>query len=111
MTLNLHNSSWNEVRLVQVATQPHHITGLFATIQDTLRTSNSEWQEVISAFYECVADGTVTFYEAESQSVNHPQVWTYLLYDCAADEEEVITNPNINTLEPALQLLELAGIG
>lgn len=31
-----------------------------------------------------------------------------MVYDCAAGEEEVVTNVNINTLEPAMQLQKLA---
>jgi hypothetical protein len=32
------------------------------------------------------------------------------VYDCAVGEEDVVTNLNINTLDPVLQLRKLAGV-
>lgn len=110
MSIELHNFIWDEVRLVQVATQPHHLAGVLVEIQDTLNNSDCQWEDVYSASYECVEDGTVTFYEGESAEEGNPGIWTYMLYDCAAGEEEVVTNLSINTLKPVGQLQKLAGL-
>jgi hypothetical protein len=110
MTLELHNFIWEEERLVQVETQPHHIAGVLAAIQETMNDSDCEWEDVYSAYYECEDDGTITFYEGESAEEDNPGIWTYVVYECAAGEEAVITNVNINTFAPLLQLQKLAGI-
>lgn len=110
MTIELHNFSWEEERLVQVETQPHHIAGVLASIRDTLENSDCEWEDLYSAFYECEEDGTITFYEAEIAEAGNPGIWTYVVYECAAGEEEVVTNLDINTLDPVLELRKLAGV-
>ncbi|MEB3311105.1 MAG: hypothetical protein VKJ02_12805 [Snowella sp.] len=107
MALELHNFEWEEERLVQVETQPHHITGVLGSIQDILDNSDCEWDDIYSAYYECEDDGTITFYEAESAEAGNPGIWTYVVYDCEIGEETVVTDININTLEPALQLQQL----
>ena len=66
MALELHNFIWEEERLVQLETQPHHITGVLAELQSTLENSDCDWDDIYSAYYECEEDGTITFYEAES---------------------------------------------
>ena len=33
-----------------------------------------------------------------------------MVYDCTAAEEEVVTNVTINTLDPVLELRQLAGV-
>ncbi|MDB9425586.1 hypothetical protein PN437_11885 [Microcystis aeruginosa CS-564/01] len=50
MTLELHNFIWEEERLVQVETQPHHIAGVLAVIQETMNDSDCEWEDVYSAY-------------------------------------------------------------
>ena len=110
MAIELHNFTWEEEPLVQVETQPHHIAGVLAEIQDTLENSDCEWEDVYSAYYECEEDKTITFYEGESAEAGNPGIWTYVVYNCAAGEEEVLTNLDINTLDPVLQLRKLASV-
>ncbi|MDB9412645.1 hypothetical protein [Microcystis aeruginosa] len=110
MTLELHNFIWEEERLVQVETQPHHIAGVLTVIQETMNDSDCEWEDVYSAYYECEDDGTITFYEGESAEEDNPGIWTYVVYECAAGEETVMNNVNINTFAPLLQLQQLAGV-
>lgn len=109
MAIELHNFEWEEVRLVQVETQAHHIAGVLANIQDTLDNSDCEWEDIYSAYYDCEDDGTTTFYEAESAEAGNPGIWTYMVYECAAGEEEVVTNLDINTLDPALKVQGIFG--
>jgi hypothetical protein len=110
MTLELHNFIWEEERLVQVETQPHHLAGVLANVRDTLDNSDCEWDDVYSAYYECEDDGTTTFYEAESAEAGNPGIWTYMVYECIAGEEEVVTDIKIDTLDPVLRLRKLAGV-
>jgi hypothetical protein len=110
MAIDLHNFTWEEVRLVQVESRPHHIAGVLANIRDTLENSDCQWEDVYSAYYDCEHDGTVTFYEGESVEAGNPGIWTYMVYDCTATEEEVVTNLTINTLDPVLELRKLAGV-
>jgi hypothetical protein len=107
MTIELHNFIWEKERLVQVETQPHHIAGVLAEVRQTLEENELDWDELYSAYYECEEDGTTTFYEAESADAGKPGIWTYMVYDCAVGEEEVVTNANIDTLKPASQLQQL----
>ncbi len=93
--------------LVQVETQPHHIAGVLAEVRQILAENELDWDEIYSAYYECEEDGTTTFYEAESADAGSPGIWTYMVYDCAAGEEKVVTNVDIDTLEPALKLRKL----
>ena len=109
MALELHNFIWEEQRLVQVETQPHHLAGVLAEVREVFEDSDCDWDDIYSAYYECEDDGTTTFYEAESAEAGNPGIWTYMVYECVAGEEEVVTNVNINTLEPALQLQKLVG--
>jgi hypothetical protein len=104
MFIELHNFTWEGERLVQVATEPHHIAGVLSEIREILSHSECEWENIYSAYYECDKDGTVTFYEGESAEAGKPGIWTYIVYDCAPGEEEVVANLDIDTLEPALQL-------
>ena len=109
MALELHNFIWEEERLVQVETQPHHIAGVLAEVRDTLENSDCDLDDIYSAYYECEDDGTTTFYEAECAEAGSPGIWTYMVYDCAAGEEKVVTSVDINTVKPALQLQKLVG--
>jgi hypothetical protein len=110
VAIELHNFVWEEERLVQVESQPHHIAGVLAEIRETLENSDCEWEDVYSAYFECEEDGTATFYEGESAEAGNPGIWTYVVYDCAVGEEEVVTNLKINTLAPVLQLRKLASV-
>ena len=110
MALELHNFIWEGERLVQVETQPHHITGVLANIRDTLDNSDAEWADIYSAYYKCEDDGTITFYESEIVDAGKPGIWTYMVYECAASEEEVVTNINIDIFEPVKQLQQLAEV-
>jgi hypothetical protein len=60
MGIELPNFYWEQERLVQVETQPHHVAGLLANIRETLANSDAEWEDIYSAYYECPEDGTVT---------------------------------------------------
>lgn len=110
MSIELHNFVWEEERLVQVESQPHHIAGVLANIRETLEESDCEWDDIYSAYFENEDDGTYTFYEAESAEAGNPGIWTYVVYDCALGEEEVVTDIKINTLDPLLQLRLLAAV-
>ncbi len=107
MALELHNFIWEEERLVQVETQPHHLAGILAVIREMIEDNELDWDALYSAYYECEEDGTTTFYEAESAEAGSPGIWTYMVYDCAVGEETVITDININTLNPVLELQKL----
>ncbi len=107
MALGLHNFIWEEERLVQVETQPHHIAGVLAEVRQILDENDLNWNELYSAYYECEEDGTTTFYEAESSDAGSPGIWTYMVYDCASGEEKVVTNVDIDTLKPVLKLRKL----
>ena len=107
MALELHNFIWEEERLVQVEIQSHHIAGVLTEVRRVLEENDLNWDEVYSAYYECEEDGTTTFYEAESANAGSPGIWTYMVYDCAAGEEKVVTNVDIDTIKPALQLQKL----
>ena len=104
MPIELHNFTWEGVRLVQVETQPDHIAGVLSNIRDTLENSDCEWEDIYSAYYDSEEDGTTTFYEGKSAEAGNPGIWTYVVYDCAAGEVEVVANLDIDTLDPALKL-------
>jgi len=46
MALELHNFIWEEERLVQVETQPHHIAGVLAEVRDTLENSDCDLDDI-----------------------------------------------------------------
>ncbi|MGD1953517.1 MAG: DUF6883 domain-containing protein [Leptolyngbyaceae cyanobacterium] len=98
MPLEIHNYEWSGERLVQVETQPNHIDGVLDVIQNVRRSSDLDWEDIYSAYYECEEDGTITFYEGESAEAGNPGVWTYVVYDCLEGEEEVVPNPSIDVL-------------
>ena len=66
--------------------------------------SQCMWFLPYSAYYDSEEDGTTTFYEGKSAEAGNPGIWTYVVYDCAAGEEEVVANLDIDTLDPALKL-------
>lgn len=106
MSLELHNFIWEEVRFVQVETQPHHLAGVLANIRDVLDPT-SEWESLYSAYYECKEDGTITFFEGESAEAGNPGIFTYVVYDCFPNEEEVVKNIKIDNFEPVLKFKNL----
>jgi len=108
MGIELHNFYWEQERLVQVETQPHHVAGLLANIRETLANSDAEWEDIYSAYYECPEDGTVTFYEAESAEAGRPGIWTYMVYEWAAGEETVMTPTDLDTYRSVFVLWALA---
>jgi hypothetical protein len=105
--LELHNFEWEGERLVQVETQPHHLSGVLASIQDVLNNSDCEWDDIFSAYYECEDDSTITFYESEIVDGGSPGIWTYVVYECEEGEENVTTDVDVNILSPALQLQQM----
>jgi hypothetical protein len=102
MALEIHNYIWSGKRLVQVESQPNHIDGVLDIIQDVRNSSNLDWEDILSAHYECKEDSTITFYEGESAGAGNPGIWTYVVYDCLEGEEKVIYKPNIDTLSALL---------
>lgn len=107
MALELHNFVWEGVRLVQVETQAHHISGILGEIWKTLDCSDCQWEDIYSAYYESEQDGTITFYEGESAEAGNPGIWTYVTYDCPTGNEEVVVNPSIDALAPVSRLRQL----
>ncbi len=98
MPLQIHNYICNGHRLVQIESQPSHIDGVLDVVQKVRTSSNLDWDNIYSAYYECEEDGTITFYEGESAEAGNPGVWTYLVYDCLEDQEQVVPNPSIDVL-------------
>jgi hypothetical protein len=109
--LELHNFEWEDERLVQVETQPHHITGVLASIRETLAMSDCDWDDIYSAYYECDEDETITFYESEVVDMGNPGIWTYVVYECEEGQETVVTDKDINIIAPALELQKLLTAG
>ena len=107
MTIELHNYILSKQRLVQVDSQVNHIDGVLDVIQNIRRNSNLDWEDIYSAYYECDEDSTITFYEGESAEASDPGIRTYVVYDCAAGEEEIVSNPNIDALSALLKLREI----
>jgi hypothetical protein len=103
MPLEIHNYIWSGERLVQIESQPSHIDGVLDVVQDVRRSSNLDWEDIYSAYYECEEDGTITFYEGEGAEAGNPGVWTYVVYDCPEGSEEVVPNPAIDVLAALLK--------
>lgn len=104
MSLEIHNYIWSGQRLVQVTSQTSHVNGVLDVVQDVRRTSNLDWEDIYSAYYECEEDSTITFYEGTSAEAGNPGVWTYVIYDCPEGSEEVVPNPNIDVLAALLKV-------
>lgn len=99
MPIDLHNFILIEMRLVQVETQSNDIDGVLDEIQDLRKTSNLDWEDIASAYYECKENGTITFYESEVVKEGNPGTWTYVIYDCVEGEEEIVLNSDIDVLD------------
>ena len=108
--LELHNFEWDGERLVQVETQPHHIMGVLGSIRETLAMSDCEWDDILSSYYECEEDETITFYESEVVDMGNPGIWTYVVYECEEGQETVVTDADINIIDPALELQKLLAV-
>ncbi len=89
---------------MQIESQPSHIDGVLDVVQGLRRSSNLDWEDIYSAYYECEKDGTITFYESESAEAGNPGVWTYIVYDCPEGSEEVVLNPAIDVLAVFLKV-------
>jgi hypothetical protein len=109
--LELHNFEWDGERLVQVETQPHHIAGVLASIRETLEMSDCNWDDILSSYYECKDDETITFYESEVVDAGNPGIWTYVVYECEEGQETVVMDEDINIIDPALKLQEILVVG
>ncbi|WP_017652681.1 hypothetical protein [Fortiea contorta] len=106
MAMRLHTFISSQKRYIQIESQPHHITGLFKKILRSKILYDCEFNEIYSAYYECEQDGTITFFQAKKFEDSHPGIWTYLVYDCPAGEEQVFGDLLIDTsLNPLKQLL------
>lgn len=104
MPLEIHNYILSGQRLVQIETQPNHIDGVLDVIQEVRRSSNLNWEDIYSAYYEYEEDGTITFYEGKSAEADNPGVWTYVVYDCREGEEEIVPNPSIDVVAALLNV-------
>lgn len=74
MALELHNYVLKGRRLVQVETQSSHIAGVLDIIRNIRKSSNLDWEDILSAHYKCEEDGTITFYEGESAKAGNPGI-------------------------------------
>jgi hypothetical protein len=108
MTIRLHGFLSSPKRYVQIESQPHHVTGIFKRIVHFQRLHRCEFTEVHNAYYECEADGTITFYQAKKDETCESGIWTYLVYECLQDAEQIFRDAFINTTTSHLQKL-LAG--
>ena len=73
--------------------------------------SDCEWDDIYSAYYECEEDETITFYESEVVDMGNPGIWTYVVYECEEGKETVVTDEDINIIDPALELQKLFVVG
>ncbi|GAA6621277.1 hypothetical protein [Scytonema sp. NUACC26] len=102
MAIRLHSYVSSGKRYIQVESQPSHITNIFKRL---IHLKNA--RDVKNVCFECEEDGTITFYEAATTSeLAQSGIWTYLVYQCPEDEEQVFLDSSINTSAiPLLQLL------
>jgi hypothetical protein len=106
MVIRLHSFISNRKRFIQVQSQSYHITGLFRKIiQSSKKTDFFQSSDIKSAYFECVEDSTITFYQAESTDTENPGLWTYVVYECPECEEKVFRDLSIDTsLNPIKKL-------
>lgn len=106
MTIRLHNFIGVKKRFVQVETQPYHITGIYREIQQIIKVRGCDFIDIRSAYYECIEDGTATFYLAQHPEAEKPGIWTYLVYECPEGQEKIERAPEANTnIRPLHDLL------
>lgn len=108
MAIRLHGFLSSPKRYVQIESQPYHITGIFKKIMHFQRLQRCELSDVHHAYYECESDGTITFFQAKKDETCESGIWTYLVYECLQNEEQIFTDTSINTTISPLQEL-LAG--
>jgi hypothetical protein len=101
MTIKLHSLTISCQRYIQLETQPYHISGLWKKIIKLLQSHKCDFNDIKSAHYECVEDGTITFYQGEITETDCPGIWTYMLYSCPQGHETVFRDESVNsTFEP-----------
>ncbi|BAY11865.1 hypothetical protein [Calothrix sp. NIES-2098] len=108
MAIRLHGFLSSPKRYIQIESQPHHITAIFKRILNFQCLHRCEFVDVHNAYYECEADGTITFYQAKQDETCESGIWTYLVYECREGDEKIFRDPLINTNTNPLQQL-LAG--
>ncbi|OUL34902.1 hypothetical protein [Nostoc sp. 106C] len=108
MAIRLHGFLSSPKRFIQIESQPHHITAIFKRILHFQCLHRCEFADVHNAYYECEADGTITFYQAKKDEACEPGIWTYLVYECLEGKEIIFRDAFSNKNTNSLQLL-LAG--
>jgi hypothetical protein len=108
MAIRLHGFLSSPKRYIQIESQPHHITGIFKRIRNFQRLHGCKFTEVHNAYYELEADGTITFYQAQTDETCESGIWTYLVFECLENEEKIFRDILIETNTGLLQQL-LAG--
>ncbi|BAZ15937.1 hypothetical protein NIES4071_78100 [Calothrix sp. NIES-4071] len=106
MAIKLHSFVTSCKRYIQVESLPLHITGILRKMIDLISLRGCDIIDIHNAYYYCEEDGTVTFYQADKAEVDHPGIWTYMLYECPEGQEKVFRDSNIDTsLKPLYRLL------
>lgn len=106
MAIKLHSFVITGKRYIQVDSQPLHITGILRKITELIKLRKCSLNDIHNAYYYCEEDGTVTFYQADKSQVEHPGIWTYMLYECPEGQENVFPDSGIDTsLKPLYRLL------
>ncbi len=107
MAIRLHSFISSGKRYIQVESQPHHITGIFRTIMHSSHNLHFwKFKDAKSAYFECVEDGTITFYQAATPDADNYGIWTYLVYEYLEGEEKVFCDLSIDTsIDPLQKLL------
>jgi hypothetical protein len=108
MAIRLHSFLSSPKRYIQIESQPHHITGIFKKILNFQRLHGCKFTDVRNAYYELAADGTITFYQAQTDETCASGIWTYLVFECLENEEKIFRDFLIDTSTSPLQQL-LAG--
>jgi hypothetical protein len=106
MAIKLHSFVISEKRYIQVESEPLHITGILRKVGEWIKLRGCTFNEIDNDYYYCEEDGTVTFYQADKAGVEHPGIWTYMLYECPEGQEHVFRDSSIDTsLKPLYRLL------
>lgn len=108
MAIRLHGFLSSPKRYIQIESQPYHITGIFQRIINFQHLHGCKFADVHNAYYELEADGTITFYQAQTGQTCESGIWTYLVFECQEGEEKIYQDTLIDTNTSYLQQL-LAG--
>ncbi|MBD2353824.1 hypothetical protein H6G41_04175 [Tolypothrix sp. FACHB-123] len=108
MAIRLHGFLSSPKRYIQIESQPHHITGIFKRILHFQRLYGCKFSDIHNAYYEYEADGTITFYQAQTDKTCESGIWTYLVFECLEGEEKIFRDTLIETNTSPLQQI-LAG--